>query len=314
VKAFVVNDFDKPGEVGQAPDPVPEADEILVRVRAASVNPYDAVAATGGTRSFAETRLPFIPGVDGAGTVEALGAGVETFAVGDEVILNAGTKSYWGGGTFAELVEVPVTAAVHKPAGLSFEEASTIPQTGLTALAAIDNVDPQPGQVVVVSGATGGVGSWFTRMAAARGARVVALSRRETSAVAVSAGASDVVDYSQPDPEGRLRVMFPDGVDAFADFAGNDTLIESVSAIVKPGGRVTSSIARLDVEAYAQRGLTASKSDKTDFARMIEILDLIGTGQVEPPQIAIIGLDDLSEALKAARAKHTPGKVVVRIP
>jgi NADPH:quinone reductase-like Zn-dependent oxidoreductase len=297
----------------ELPDPVAAADGLLVRVKAASINPYDFVAAGGATQSFAETRLPFIPGVDGAGVVEAVGADVADFAVGDEVIANAGGKSYWGGGTFAELVDVPASAAVKKPASLSFIDAASIPQTGLTGLAAVEVLEAAAGDVVAAIGATGGVGSWFTQIAASRGARVVALVRPDTFDYARSLGAAAAVDYTAPDLVDQLHAIAPTGLDGLADFAGNKELIDTIAPLVRPGGRAASSILKLEPADFPNPDVFTSRSNKLPFSRMPDLLALLDAGQIRPVETRVVPFEALGDALAAVGEKRGRGKVVVRI-
>lgn len=283
MRAFAITEFGQPGSILELPDPVASTGEVLILVRAASVNAYDAVAASGGTRSFAETRLPFIPGLDAAGLVEDVGVGVDSFTAGDAVFTNAGAKPYWGGGIFAELVSVAASEVIATPANLSFSAAATIPQTGLTALGAVDALEPSTGDVILVTGATGGAGGWFTQIAADRGARIVALVRPENAEYALSLGATDAVDYAAADLIETLRGVLPDGADGLADFSGNKELIEQLSALIRNGGRLTTSATRLDADGYAARGLKSSQANKVSFARIPELLELISSGRIKPP-------------------------------
>jgi NADPH:quinone reductase-like Zn-dependent oxidoreductase len=150
-------------------------------------------------------------------------------------------------------------------------------------------------------------------MAVDAGARVVALVRPDNADYAVSLGAADTVDYTAGDLADRLQTDYPDGADAVADFAGNVELIEALAGVLKSGGRIASSIARLDEDAYAARGLTFVRVSKPEFSRMADLLPLIVAGRVKPPGTTVISLDQVADALVAARAKHTRGKVVVRI-
>ena len=298
----------------ELPDPIAGDGELLVRVRAAGMNPFDGVVATGGTRTWAaETRLPLVPGVDAAGVVEEVGPGVDAFKVGDPVALNAGGKRYWGGGTFAELVTIPASAAAHKPAAVSFEVAAAVPLTGLTALGAIDALEPAPGQVIVVTGATGGVGSFFTQLAVLRGATVIALARAENTDYARELGASDVFDHTQPDLVERLRTAHPAGVDAIADFSGSPELVAALSALVRDGGRVAASIGKAREAVPGERGLTAHAANMVERSRLPEVLEPIADGKIRPPKLTVISLDQAATALADARQKHGVGKTVIRI-
>jgi NADPH:quinone reductase-like Zn-dependent oxidoreductase len=118
-----------------------------------------------------------VPGVDLAGVVERVGAGVDAFAAGDEVY-GVAAKTFVGAGTFADYVAVSTDTIAPKPKSLDFAEAAAVPTAGLTALAAIEAAVPASGQTIVVLGATGGVGSFVTQLASARGATVVAVSAK----------------------------------------------------------------------------------------------------------------------------------------
>ncbi len=130
------------------------------------------VLSNGRSTAFRWCRVWTPPAV-----VTAVGPGVTGISVGDEVMASASDKPYYGGGTFAELVAVPVQAVAKKPVSIDIKAASTLPLAGLTALAAIEAIEPQSGQTIAVIGATGAVGSFFVQFAAKRGATVVALAR-----------------------------------------------------------------------------------------------------------------------------------------
>ena len=313
MRAFVVRDFEKPGAVEEIDDAVAGDGEVLVRVHTASVNSFDATSVTGSTRAWAETRVPFVPGIDCAGVVEALGGGVDGFAIGDPVIANAGTKGYWGAGTFAELVAVPADAVFRKPPELDDVAAATVSLAGLTALAAVDALELGPGSVVVTIGGTGGVGSWFVGLAAERGAIVVALVRPENAEYAEGLGADEVVDYTSGNVGEQLRMKFPTGFDALADFSGNTALIDGIATLLRAGGKLVSSGSRLDKDAFAARGLVAAQANRAPLDHTPELLERIVGRHVHVPETTVIPLEEVGEAITAAAAKHTRGKVVVRI-
>lgn len=313
MRAFVINEFGQPGRIEEVAVPEAADGEILVRVQAASVNPMDARVAAGMTRNWAETRLPLIPGLDAAGTVEALGPNSSGFKVGDEVVVSAGTKPFYGAGTFAELVTVPVSAVSHKPAGVDNITAASTPTAGLTAQAAIDALQPGPGQVVVAIGATGGVGSWFTQLAALRGATVVSLAQPDNADYARTMGAHAVVDRTAGDPVDQLKAQFPNGIDAIADFSGNAELLEQLSSLVRKGGMVTSSITKLDADAYTERGLTASQSNRVDLDRLPDLLELLNSGRIKAPEARVMPFADAGSALADIGSGHTRGKIVLQI-
>src|SRR6476660_4597699 len=151
MRAFAVDSFGSTGSVHDVPVPKPGEGEVLVRVHAAGVNVMDPIFTGGYIKDYMEHRFPLVPGIDLSGVVESIGPGVTSFASGDEVY-GVSAKPFVGEGTFAEYVAVPVTGLAHKPAAISHAEAAALPHAALTALAAVDAAEPQPGQVVVLVG------------------------------------------------------------------------------------------------------------------------------------------------------------------
>jgi NADPH2:quinone reductase len=313
LRAFVITEFGQPGEVREVPAPEAGPGEVLVRIRAASINPMDAYVVTGGTRAYAETRLPLIPGIDGAGTIESLGGDASGFKVGDEVVLFADTKPFWGEGTFAELVSVPVAAVAHKPNELAADVAATLPLAGLTALGIADQVDAGPGKVIGTIGATGGVGSWFTQLATLRGATVVALSKPENSDYARSLGAADTIDYNAPSVVDRLRELYPAGLDAIADFSGSQETMDAVAPALSSNGHLVSSGTMVDAGAWAARGVTAEQAKKADPNRLSELVRMLVDGRLHAPEFRLVSLDEAGQEIAAVGQRHTRGKVVIQI-
>jgi NADPH:quinone reductase len=313
VRAYVLDELGQPGQVRDLPDPKPEDGEVLVRIRAAGVNPWDAVVVGGGAKAWAEHRFPFVPGVDGAGEVVAVGGGVDEFKAGDEVVLSAGDKPFYGAGTFAEFVTVPAGAVAHKPESFDIGQASTIPLAGLTALAAAEKIGLEPGKVIAVIGAGGAVGSFFTQIAAKSGAKVLGLARPQNADYVRSLGATEVIDHTT-DPVAAIQALEPDGIDAIADFTGNATLVAAISTLLKDGGVVATSAARqIDKERYAKRGITVEPANRLPLARLADLTDLIDRDGIAAPQISWRPLDDAATALEEVGKRHNRGKVVLKI-
>lgn len=311
MRAFVISEFGKPGSIQQVPAPVAGEGEVLVRVHAASVNVMDAVVVSGATAAYSETRLPLIPGLDAAGIVEAIGPGVEGLPPGTAVV-GLAAKPFWGAGTFAELVALPASAVAPRPTDFDDPAAATLPHTGLTALAAIDNVDPQSGQTILVIGATGGVGSWFTQLASRRGAKVIALVRPDNADYARELGAAATFDYTAADLLEQLRAAQP-ASDALADFAGDGELVAKLAGLLGDGGRLTSSATTLDGDAFTARGLMATQANRADTARLPELTRLAADGALRPPTIRALPLEQAAQALADVGTKHTRGKLVLTI-
>jgi NADPH:quinone reductase-like Zn-dependent oxidoreductase len=314
MRAFAVDEFGATGSVHELPVPDPAAGEVLVQVHAAGVNVMDPIYTTGWLKDYMEHRFPLVPGIDFSGTVERVGAGVDALAVGDEVY-GIAAKPFVGAGTFAEHVTVPSSAVAPKPKSLSHASAAAVPHVGLTALPAVDAANPQPGQVVVVVGATGGVGSFVTQLVAARGATVVAVARGAGVAQAREYGAAEPVDYTTGDVVEQLRKRYPNGVDALIDVFSDAEGLARLGAIVRAGGVAVSSrgpaaAAAPELKARDVRFVGVNRADP---ARHAELTALIDAGQLRVPPVKTFELDQAGQALAEMAAGHVRGKLVITL-
>ena len=195
MKALVLSSFDEGPSVLEVEDPKPGPGEVLVRVAAASINAFDVTVASGGARAFMTYEFPAVIGGDLAGTVEALGDGVDGFAVGDRVFGMMG-KGTVHDGSFGEHA-TPTAALVAKaPDGLRDVDGGSLAVAGTTAMSAIEAAAPTDGTTVLVLGATGGVGSFALQLARGRGAHVIASVRPGDEGFVTDLGAAETVDYT----------------------------------------------------------------------------------------------------------------------
>jgi NADPH:quinone reductase-like Zn-dependent oxidoreductase len=198
MKAILIRKYGGPEvlEIAEAPAPRPKEDEVVVAVLATSVNPVDWLVRDGKATSFVRVKFPAVLGCDLAGKVVEVGARVKRFAVGDEVFAMM-PHDY---GAHAERVALPESLVVHKPARLSMREAASLPVAAMTALHGLrDRGRVQPGERVLLNGASGGVGLAAIQIAKALGARVTAVCGAASFDLVQRLGADQVIDYKKTD-------------------------------------------------------------------------------------------------------------------
>ncbi|WP_026310898.1 NADP-dependent oxidoreductase [Parafrankia elaeagni] len=239
MRAVVIAEEGAQPTVAELPTPQPAAGEVLVRVQASSINGFDLSVAGGHVAGMMEHRYPLVLGKDFAGTVAAVGDGVTRFSVGDAVF-GVVTKQFLGDGGFGEYVTVPEEIGIAAlPGGVEVAAAGALGLAGTAALDALDAVTPQPGETVLVSGATGGVGAVAVQYAAASGARVIATARPgEESEFVRNLGAHEVVDHTGDVPA-QIRAVSPGGVDVIVHLAGDGAVL---AGLLTEKGRIASTI------------------------------------------------------------------------
>ncbi|MDQ4113334.1 MAG: NADP-dependent oxidoreductase [Actinomycetota bacterium] len=289
--------------------PAPAAGELLVRVRASSVNGFDLGTIAGYLQGMMEHRFPLIPGRDFAGTVEAVGDGVEGFQVGDEVF-GMVAKAHLGNGSFAQYVTVPAAMGVaHRPDALAVQDAGALGLAGAAAVAGLDALGELAGRTVLISGATGGVGAFALQLATARGARVIATARpgAEADFVRTLAPSAEIVDYAT-DVTGQVRALAPEGVDAVLHLAGD---LSELTALARDGGAVASALATPD--DTEDRGLRVSMVMTTPTPELLaELAELAAAGTLIVPVTAVYDLEQAPDAFTAFATGKT-GKISLAI-
>jgi len=289
----------------QLPAPAPADGEILVKVAASSLNGFDVAVASGYLVGMMDHLHPVVIGKDFAGTVEALGAGVEGLAVGDEVF-GVLMRPVLGIGTLAELTTVTAGFGVAKiPAGVDVAAAGSLGLAGAAALGVLDALQLTPGQTLLVVGATGGVGSILTQYAAAAGARVIATAKpgAESDFVRLH-GASDVVD-PQGDLVAQVTAVAPAGVDAVAHLAADASVLLPLLA---PGGRLASTLGFGADQDPAATAVMASP----DAATLGRLASDVASGHIRVPITATLTLDQVPAAIDSF-SSGTLGKISVVI-
>jgi NADPH:quinone reductase-like Zn-dependent oxidoreductase len=227
MKAIATTDFGAPATLVEISTPEPGEGEILVRVASSSINGFDLSVASGRLKGMMEHRFPVVLGKDFAGTVEAIGPGVDGFAEG-ETVFGVVMKPELGDGSFGERIATQAAFAAKVPDGVDAATAGALGLAGTAAHDAVEAVEPQHGETVLVSGATGGVGIIAIQLLKARGAHVIATgSTGEEIAFVKEHGASDVVDY-RGDLAAAVGEKQPCGVEAVLHFAGDGAALAAL--------------------------------------------------------------------------------------
>lgn len=299
---------------GELAEPVPGPGEVLVRVRAAGVNPVDWKLASGALKAFFPYAFPIIPGWDVAGDVAALGEGVTGYAIGEHVHAYARKpKVQWG--CYAQYVTVDAAMLARTPPALSALQAAAIPLVGLTAWQAlIAFADLQPGQTVLIPAAAGGVGSVAVPLARWRGARVIATCSAANVEQVTASGAHHVIDYRAGDVAAAVRSLAPQGVDVLLDTLGQPAQADLVD-LVRAGGAVAALNEPVDPEQAAARAIRAARIfSEGNGDQLSRISALFADGTLPLPDIQTLPLDQAAEALRRSMTGHVRGKLVLDVP
>jgi len=308
MKAIAIDDFGAPPSLHALPVPEPGEGEVLVRVRASSVNGFDVSVASGHLKGLIEHRFPVVLGRDFAGTVEAAGPGVQSLRPG-EAVFGVVTKPALGDGAFGEYVTAPVACTARVPAGLDLAVAGALGLAGTAALAAVDAVAPLPGETVLVSGATGGVGAFAVQLAAASGAYVISTTRPgEDEAYLRDLGTHHTVDDTGDVPA-AVAALRPPGIHAVVHLAGDGL---ELADLLVPGGRIASTQA-LPLDQLGGRAVQATPVIAVPDSRTLERLaaDVVH-GQLTIPVQRTYPLADVPRAL-ADFAAGTRGKLAISV-
>jgi NADPH:quinone reductase-like Zn-dependent oxidoreductase len=310
MKALALSSFDDPISLIEVADPVAGPDEVLVRVAAASLNPYDAFVASGAAKGYMPYEFPAVLGGDVAGTVEALGDGVDGFVVGDRVFGMMGMKGAVRDGSFGERATPKAASVARTPERLSDIDAATLGVAGTTAMSAIEALEPVNGARVLIVGATGGVGSFAIQLAALRGANVIATVRPGDERFVIDLGADETVDYTG-DLAATIRERYPEGIGAVIDAVSADAdAFGRVIGLVGKGGRGASTRGAAPGDEI---GDVAVMNANGNAAHLGELADLVAGGRVRAAVTARYPLDDAPRALHDLTEQHTLGKKVITV-
>jgi NADPH:quinone reductase-like Zn-dependent oxidoreductase len=312
MRAIVYDRYGPPEvlQVRELPSPVPREGEVLLRVRAAALNPKDSLVRKGKFSAISGKKFPRLLGYDVAGVVAALGPGITRFKLGDEVY---GMKQEWAGGTVAEEVCLLEDELSAKPARLSFEEAAALPLAAMTALQALRDLgNVKHGQRVLINGGSGGVGVFAIQVARALGAHVTTTSSARNLEFCRSLGANETLDYTT-----NNGLSAGANWDVFFDVFGNRSFFQARRALAPNGTYVSTVPAASNVALHLMTGLfgrssrlVVVRSKSKDLAQLTQWVE---AGALKPVVDRVVPLEDTAAGQAHIETKRARGKVVVRI-
>jgi NADPH:quinone reductase-like Zn-dependent oxidoreductase len=289
-----------------APRPTAGDGEVLVRVNATSVNPFDCAVRAGYMAAYFTYALPVILGTDVSGIVEEVGAGVTSFKRGDSVYARAGV---FRDGAYAQYVAVSASDVGAKPKSLDDVHSAAIPHAILTAWQALFGIaDLTKGQTVLIHGAAGGVGHLAVQLAKWRGAKVIGTASRNIDFVR-GLGVDEAIDYSVTPFENAVS-----NVDVVLDTVGGDTQQRSWQ-VLKPGGILVSIVQAPSEETAKAHGVRGAMvfSSPPIAEVLTEVGALVDSGKIKPEVSAVLPLQEIRKAHQMVEAGHTRGKIVLQV-
>jgi NADPH:quinone reductase-like Zn-dependent oxidoreductase len=312
MKALVVEHLGDAGSLKEIPVPKPGPHEILVRVTAAGVNPID-----WKQRDRPETRFPLVVGRDFAGVVSELGERVTKYREGERLFGIA--RDHGAYAQYTLVSDDDRSQPIAKiPDDVGDADAAALPTAGLTALTSLEALQLTKGATLLVLGATGGVGGFAVQIARDGGAQVIGTARASSEAFARSLGVDAFVAYDRQNVVDALKSSHPSGVDAVLDLVDDDSAIKDLVAVIRPGGRLVSTIGAVDENWFAQRNIAAENVHVVDsplwsHAGLRTLLELLEQGRLK---VAISGERPLREAVAAldeSASGSVHGKLVITV-
>jgi len=288
-------------KLNQAENPQPEENEILIKVAATTVNPFDMKVRSGSMQKMIPLNLPWVPGTDAAGTIEAIGSAVTRLKVGDKVFAST------FGGTYAEYVVIKEDQVALIPKNVSLPQAASLAvPIGTSYSFLVEGGELKAGQRILIQGAAGGVGGIMVQMAKALGAYVIGTASGKGVELVRSFGADEVIDYKKQDFTELIK-----DADLVIDLVGGETQAKSFS-VVKKGGKLLSAVMPPSQELAQQYGVTAQFISSAPSHKKLEFgAKLVEEGKIKTQIAKTLKLEDAAEAQDLVSAGGVNGKVVL---
>src|SRR5215212_5793387 len=309
MRAITLESFDSGPTLQDIPTPQIATNEVLVRVKASSVNPADGAIAAGMLKDMVEHEFPVVLGRDFSGVVEQAGSEVRDLSEGDEVFgILPGMGPTVHNGSWAELIAVPESMATRKPEDIDTASAGAAPLAAITALAALDALGVSEGDTVLIVGANGGVGSFAVQLATEAGATVIAPALPEDEEYLRELGVSEVLER-EANVAALVHERYPEGIEALLDLVsyapeGFDTHAE----LLKDDGRGASPLSAAG--EGSERHNVGAMPTQEHLQRLARLLE---AGTLRVPIQQTYEIDQAGEALRALGTEHTQGKRAIRV-
>ena len=303
MQAIQAHDYGNPDvlTLEQAPRPEPNADQVLIRLKAAGVNPADWKGRAGAYKKFMPLTFPWIPGLEGSGIIEAVGANVTTLKKGDEVY---GVVA----GGYAEYALALAGEVQLKPVSLTFEQAAALPIGVLTAWGAVINTARvEAGQRVLIQGAAGGVGSYAVQLAKWKGAHITGTASADNLDFVRSLGAENMIDYNATRFETVVKEL-----DAVIDTVGGDLLERSLQ-VIRPGGIYVTVAGRLTEDTGKAQNIRAVSAGRASADNLKQISELIEAKKLKPVVGQVFPLAKARQAHELSQTGHGRGRIILQI-
>lgn len=307
MKAAQINEYGDVSviQINEVNQPEPGDGQVLVKVAAVSLNPFDTKLREGMMKAGIPLRFPATLGGDFAGTVIALGAGVAGLAAGDKVYGQANVVA-GNSGSFAEFAVTKVSEVAKMPSTVDFEQAASLPLVGVSALQAlVRHINLQAGQKLFIHGAAGGIGTIAVQIAKHIGAYVAGTATGEGAERIAQLGVDEVIDYKVQDFAAELHDF-----DAVFDTVGGDDFAKAL-AVLKPGGVAVSMIAQAEEQAKELGVAAITQSTKVTTEMLDKLRELVESGVVTPQVGEIFSFEQIQQAFEARESGKIPGKVVL---
>ncbi|MEX2477630.1 MAG: NADP-dependent oxidoreductase [Gracilimonas sp.] len=312
MKAVYIEEYGELKQVitGELEKPEPGEGEVLVRTKAAGVNPVDAAVAKGMMKDAIPGKFPLIPGWDVAGVVEENGHSARRFKPGDEVYAYARRPTIQHG-TFAEYIALPESYLAKRPENIPMESAGGIPLVGLTAYQSIFDVGKlQKGQTLLILGASGGVGTLAIQLAKTVGAKVIGVASESNHEYMEELGADITIDYSDNHVGEAVKKAEPNGVDLLFHCSRGDSFDQVMeTGVLKDGGKIVSiTKSKPDISNDIDFTYVFVEPNSTQLTHLQQLAD---EGKIKVPVSKTYSLEKAGEALEEIEKLHTRGKLVI---